>query len=481
MGETEQDILLASLLLLGAALQYLLGGPWLLVVGAVAVGIRVNFSRDDRRGIVATAIACVLWIALHTSVTSMLTRLQVAIELGAFSAFVVVFWVARQINRERLLADETQLEDARKGGADMQAKLRQLRRDSEVMVWESEELTRLFGVTRSVGEVIREEEIVNVIRETAQAYLKLPAYVLLLARDEAIRVRAQTGFDDDTLADAAFPPGGGTLAAWFLRQREPVLVDDVSEDPRFAGAMFPYRSLVMLPMLVRDEPVGALVALDGHQRSFTRQDYTRAGILAKQLSLGIGKTLLYGQIEELSITDGLTKLYRHRHFQERFEIELERARRYSRPLSLLMGDLDQFKQFNDAYGHLEGDDVLKHVSRAMEANFQRPAILARYGGEEFAVLLPDTSRERAAELAEKFRAALEAAPMTAAPLAATPSSAPGPRPAVTMSIGVAAFPEDAQTRRDLIARADLALYRSKDAGRNRVTIFDAAWQNAPSG
>jgi GAF domain-containing protein len=160
------------------------------------------------------------------------------------------------------------MEETRQGGADLEVKLRQLRRDSDTMAWESEELTRLFGVTKSVGEVIREEEIVDVIRETAQTYLKLPAYVLLLARDGAIRIRAQMGFDEAVLADAAFPPAGGNLAAWFLLQREPVLVDDLSGDPRFADAMFPYRSLVMLPMLVQDEPAGALVAFDARPRSF---------------------------------------------------------------------------------------------------------------------------------------------------------------------------------------------------------------------
>jgi len=470
VGENEQDILLASVLLLGASLQYLLGGPWLLIIGAVAVGVRVNLSRDDRRGIWATAGACALWLLLHVSVSRALTQLQVAVEVGAFSAFVVLFWIARQINRERLIAEERQFEETRHGGIDLQDKLRHLRRDSDAMGRESEELTRLFGVTKSIGEVMREDEIVDVIRETAQTYLKLPAYVLLLAREGAIRIRAQTGFDDAVLAEAAFPPEGGALASWFLGQREPVLVDDLSEDPRFAAGLFPYRSLVMLPMLVRDEPVGALVAFDGRPRSFTRQDYTRAGILAKQLSLGIGKTLLYGRIEELSITDGLTKLYRHRHFQERFEVELERARRYNRPLALLMSDLDQFKRFNDSFGHLEGDEVLKHVARIMEASFQRPAILARYGGEEFAVLLPDTSRERATELADGFRSRL----------AATPLAAREAHPPVTISLGVAAFPEDAQTRRGLISRADLALYRSKGAGRNRVTVYDASWQEAPS-
>jgi diguanylate cyclase (GGDEF)-like protein len=319
-------------------------------------------------------------------------------------------------------------------------------------------------VARDIVEVIREEEMLSVIREAAQVHLKLPAFALLLVRDGVVRVRAQKGFDDETLVAAEHPIDSSALASWFIKQREPVLVDDISSDGRFAGAMFPYRSLMALPMWARDEMLGALIAFDTRVRAFTRQDFMRANILAQQLALGIGKTSLYARIEELSITDGLTKLYRRSYFLDRFEGELGRARRYNRPVSLLIGDIDHFKQYNDTYGHPEGDEVLRKVSRALEDHFSRPAINARYGGEEFAVLLPDVPRETAIQMADRFRESFGST---------SPGGGDERRP-LTISVGVAAFPTDAQTRRDLISRADQALYRAKSMGRNRVCAYDSA-------
>jgi diguanylate cyclase (GGDEF)-like protein len=463
MAEADQDALLAVLLLLGAAFQYATGGPWLLLIGALGVGLRIGFARDERRGLVVTAGACLLWFVLHLIVTRGMTRFAVAAEVGAFSGMVILFWVARQMDRERIAAEVLRLDDAGGRADEQAARLRRLRADTEALVRESEDLDRLFSVSKSIGEVLREEDVVEVIREAAQGALRMPSFILLGRQDEALRVRAQRGLDGALAAAASLPAGEGTLAGWCFARREPVLVDDVSADPRFGTSPVPFRALAVLPMVVRDEPVGSLLAFDARPRQFTRQDYTRAGILARQLALGVGKMLLYSRIEELSITDGLTKLYRHRYFQDRLEVELERARRYHRPLSLVMGDLDHFKRFNDTWGHLEGDAVLRHASGVLESRFRRPAILARYGGEEFAILLPDTEPAAAHAQAEAFRTDLEA---TALP------GRPG-RPPVTMSLGVAGFPDDAQTRRDLIARADAALYASKHAGKNRVTRWTA--------
>jgi diguanylate cyclase (GGDEF)-like protein len=131
---------------------------------------------------------------------------------------------------------------------------------------------------------------------------------------------------------------------------------------------------------------------------------------------------------------------------------------------LLIADIDHFKPYNDSYGHPDGDDVLKMVSRVMEEHFNRPAINARYGGEEFAMLLPDVPKESAIKQANHFREAFGS------------SHPPGheERKPLTISVGVASFPADAQTRRDLISRADRALYRAKSEGRNRVNAWDPA-------
>jgi len=330
-------------------------------------------------------------------------------EILTLAVLVVIFWVARGKNKKRIALGLRRLREvqeiSRRGDVE---RLKQLEAELENTVRESEEWTRLFGVTRDLGEVIRDEETIEVVRQAVETHLKLPAYTLFLVKDNAIVVRTQRGFDSTELAEAAFSVGASSRASWFMKQREPVLVDNLDADERFAGAVFPYRSLVALPMWVGDQPLGVLIAFDTRSRTFSRQDFTRVSILAKQLALGINKTTLYTRIEELSITDGLTKLYRHRFFMDRLEEELQRARRYSRSLSLLMGDLDFFKHFNDTYGHLEGDAMLQLTARVMEQHFKRPAILARYGGEEFAILLPDVTKESALDKAEWFRAAYSA-------------------------------------------------------------------------
>jgi two-component system, cell cycle response regulator len=161
----------------------------------------------------------------------------------------------------------------------------------------------------------------------------------------------------------------------------------------------------------------------------------------------------------LSITDGLTQLFNHRHFQEELARAFEESRRYERPLSLALIDLDFFKKINDDYGHAAGDQVLQAVSRIFHESIRSSDLAARYGGEEFAVMMPETDREDAVAFAEKIRTALEAKPI---------QTDAGEVP-VTVSIGIATVPRSAlASARELIEAADRALYRAKRNGRNQV-------------
>ena len=170
---------------------------------------------------------------------------------------------------------------------------------------------------------------------------------------------------------------------------------------------------------------------------------------------------LKNKLELLSITDGLTGLYNHRHFYERLAAEMDAARRSRAPLSLLLMDLDHFKKFNDTYGHRAGDKALKSVADTLEAATGAQDTLARYGGEEFAVILPGAAAERALKVAEAIRAAVEG----------TPLNTGGKTLHVSVSIGAAAW-NGALTEDQLVEKADTALYQSKAAGRNRVTLAD---------
>jgi len=170
------------------------------------------------------------------------------------------------------------------------------------------------------------------------------------------------------------------------------------------------------------------------------------------------------KLKEQSNLDGLTGIANRRRFDEYINLEWKRACRRGEPLSLIMIDIDHFKAYNDNYGHLAGDDCLKQVAGALRQGVNRPAdLLVRYGGEEFAVILPETHPDGAAGLAETFRSIVE--------LLGIPHDHSPILDKVTVSVGVATcYPDQSSELQGLVARADQALYRAKEAGRNRVEI-----------
>jgi diguanylate cyclase (GGDEF)-like protein len=165
------------------------------------------------------------------------------------------------------------------------------------------------------------------------------------------------------------------------------------------------------------------------------------------------------RLELLSITDGLTKLHNHRHFQDELARAFDESQRYHRPLSLVMADIDFFKKINDTYGHATGDEVLKAISAIFQQSIRSTDLAARYGGEEFAVMLPETNLEDAIAFAEKLRSITEE---TAIPTQAGPLH-------LTISLGVASVPHSrVHSAKGLVITADKALYRAKRNGRNQV-------------
>jgi len=160
-----------------------------------------------------------------------------------------------------------------------------------------------------------------------------------------------------------------------------------------------------------------------------------------------------------AITDALTGLYNHRYLHERLSEELARSREHEQPLSVLFCDLDNFKQYNDRNGHSAGDAALREVAHIIEQSVRSVDIAARYGGEEFVLALVETGRADALAVAERIRARLEQEALDA-----------GGEP-LTLSIGVASFPDDATRREELLDKADWAMYLAKRQGRNRVVPF----------
>ena len=174
------------------------------------------------------------------------------------------------------------------------------------------------------------------------------------------------------------------------------------------------------------------------------------------------ESLYHEEIYRLSTVDGLTQIFNKRYFLETLERELSRARRYDRPLALVMFDIDHFKQCNDTFGHRAGDFVLREVADVVRERARKVDVLARYGGEEFAMILPEIDIRGATAFAEKIRAMIGESKFMFE----------GRHIPVTISIGVAELTPDVATYDDLIKRADARLYKAKQTGRNRVVAGD---------
>ncbi len=181
----------------------------------------------------------------------------------------------------------------------------------------------------------------------------------------------------------------------------------------------------------------------------------------KILKLCLERIRLYDKLQQLSIYDSLTKIYNRRHFMERFQEEFERAKKFNHDLSFLMIDIDHFKKINDSYGHLVGDAVLQEVARLIKANIRGIDLAARFGGEEFSVVLPETDKAGAIMLAERINREVSRRALAAF----------DEKISVSISIGLASFPQNSIHPDVLLETADKALYKAKVSGRNRVSWF----------
>jgi diguanylate cyclase (GGDEF)-like protein len=174
--------------------------------------------------------------------------------------------------------------------------------------------------------------------------------------------------------------------------------------------------------------------------------------------------MLLSDLERLAVTDGLTGLYNYRHFQERYREEVNLCRRYHHPLAMMLIDLDGFKQVNDTYGHLEGDYLLVQLADVLRHTLRNTELIARYGGDEFVVLMPSTNLQGGIAAANRVLQAVRETQFL--------DTVGTPRFSITLSIGVAAYPDTTQNPVELLEKADEALETAKRNGRNRVVASE---------
>ncbi len=260
-------------------------------------------------------------------------------------------------------------------------------------------------------------------------------------------------------ATAELAPTAAIERAW--KMREPLLVRKVSEreDGPLSDVLPDARNLVIVPLIAEGSPIGVLVAEHGKPR-IEQRALTILTQFASHASLALRNAWLLEEMRTMADRDPLTGVANRRSFDARLELEVKRAQRTNDPLSLLLLDLDHFKQVNDLHGHPAGDRVLRQVSATLASHAREIDMPARYGGEEFALILPSCSPEEAGLVAERLRRAISE-------LRIDPG---GP---LTTSVGVASWPRNALDVRALVSASDEALYAAKRAGRNMVVTSDA--------
>jgi len=267
--------------------------------------------------------------------------------------------------------------------------------------------------------------------------------------------------DHRNLIGETYPIAGSRLCNLAVQRKRPVLGTIAGPD----DILLPLRpdlavhSFLGVPIVLRDRVTGLIALYNSGPQAFTEDDAQVAELFSSQVAIAMDNSRRVEQMEKQAGLDELTNLYNRRAFGLMGEREVNRARRYRRPLALIFFDIDRFKNVNDSYGHLIGDHVLRVLTELVTKTTRATDIVCRYGGEEFIVLMPEASREEGLAMAERLRQ--EVSRMTVVTAGGTLS--------LTVSLGVAALrPEEDENIESLIARADRAMYQAKAAGRNTI-------------
>jgi diguanylate cyclase (GGDEF)-like protein len=348
------------------------------------------------------------------------------------------------------------------------------------------ELSLLFDITRTINSTLELKEVLQMICTRVGETLGFEEFAILLMEDRGpedapasaelpaplpgqgrLVVRATYGFPpEESVEGMSFSPGEG-ISGIVAKTGEWLLIADTAKDTRYLhykGRHLADGSFLCVPIKLQDRLIGLFNVLRPRMNAFSEGDIRLLTSLANYAALALANAQLHGRIKNLSVTDELTSLANRRRLLERAELELERAGRFKSQVSCLMIDIDHFKRFNDAHGHLRGDEVLRGVSSVLRRELRNVDLIARYGGEEFVVLLPSVGRADALVVAEKLRTAVQAARFDAP---------------ITMSVGLATFPADASGVPDLLEASDRALFAAKRGGRNQVRTYEPTLPATP--
>ena len=307
-----------------------------------------------------------------------------------------------------------------------------------------------------------QESLAKAICETAVVVSS--ATDAALVRWRADEERGWLQYSTDGFRAEPRPLGTDSLVARACRDGLPMPLDDVARMTRpislFSDSddAWTRGSMAIVPLKLEDRVIGAIVIASPEREAIPQEEATNVGLLGAMAATSLEIVWEMEEVSRRARTDPLTGLYNRRHFDELLSQMIKQTDRFGDPVALILADVDHFKKVNDTWGHDAGDEVLQSLAETLRAGVRDADICARFGGEEFAIVLPKTTLQGAAELADRLRRQVESKPVVV-------NEEPIP---VTISCGVACYPDGVITKEALFAAADRALYDAKSAGRNCV-------------
>lgn len=326
----------------------------------------------------------------------------------------------------------------------------------------------LAEVSKALSQTLDRAGLLKVALEATRSIAPFDFAAIVVTRLGETTGEVIAAWPEDMGISGSYYESESNLIDWVVRNNTPLVYHDFKTLPRRPvifcreEKLKNVASLLIVPLRVKGQVKGAFVLLSTEVDFFSEDLQHIFQIIANQMAVSMENAEIYAQVEQMAITDPLTGLFNKRYFAGRMDEILSRAERHDDTLAVVMLDIDHFKQVNDTYGHPLGDVVLKEVAKELKDSLRKIDLLARFGGEEFVLLLDATDADNAKRKAESLRERIAQLDFHAES---------GRHFNIHISLGMALFPEDGRQQDELIEKADVALYNSKKAGRNRVTMY----------
>lgn len=344
---------------------------------------------------------------------------------------------------------------------------------TDVLDSKAKQMETLFNVSKKIGSKLTVKSVLQIAVEDAVKALKVSAASVHLfgERNDLLIIASSNGLSKRAIESLNGTKMGEGPAGWVAMTGEPLCLANVTADSRFdklPGARV--SSMLSVPMMLSVRTIGVLTVYSSSPRDFSDDEILFLSALAGQAAVAEETAKLHEKTELLSLVDELTKLYNIRKLKTALRDEIRRSKRFGHTFAFVMADIDFFKDYNDRYGHLAGDKVLHKIARIIVSSSRSVDMSFRYGGEEFCLILPETGRNEALEVAERIRKAVEEHVID--------GEETQPDGRITMSLGIAAYPDDTSNSNELVKLADESLYEAKRSGRNRVVVCSKAQKTA---